>query len=101
MIGPSAAGKSTVSRLMVGAMRPDTGVVRLDGADLATWDAAQLGGAVGYLPQEVALFPGSIRDNIARFGDAGDEAVVAAAQGGLRARDDRAAAERLPDDAGR
>jgi PrtD family type I secretion system ABC transporter len=73
MVGPSAAGKSTVARLMVGAMR-------LDGADLATWDATQLGGAIGYLPQEVALFPGTIRDNIARFGDAGDDAVVAAAK---------------------
>jgi ATP-binding cassette subfamily C protein/ATP-binding cassette subfamily C exporter for protease/lipase/ATP-binding cassette subfamily C protein EexD len=80
IVGPSAAGKSTVARLMAGAMRPDSGVVRLDGADLATWDTAQLGGAIGYVPQEVALFPGTIRDNIARFGDAGDEAVVAAAK---------------------
>lgn len=79
LVGPSAAGKSTVARLMAGAMRPDTGVVRLDGADLATWDGAQLGGAIGYLPQEVALYPGTIRDNIARFGPASDEQVVAAA----------------------
>ncbi|HEY1933954.1 MAG TPA: type I secretion system permease/ATPase [Acetobacteraceae bacterium] len=80
IIGPSAAGKSTAARLMVGAMRPDSGAVRLDGADLATWDAAQLGSAIGYLPQDVALFPGTIRDNIARFGSAGDEDVVAAAK---------------------
>lgn len=79
IVGPSAAGKSTLARLMVGALRPDHGVVRLDGADLATWDVAQLGAAIGYLPQEVALFPGTIRDNIARFGAVSDEEVVAAA----------------------
>ncbi|MGE4047645.1 MAG: type I secretion system permease/ATPase [Acetobacteraceae bacterium] len=80
VIGPSAAGKSTVARLLAGAIRPDVGVVRLDGADLLTWQPQQLGAAIGYLPQEVALFPGTIRDNIARFGEATDDEIVAAAK---------------------
>jgi ATP-binding cassette, subfamily C, bacterial len=80
IVGPSAAGKSTVARLMAGALQPDGGVARLDGAELPTWQTAQLGAAIGYLPQEVALFPGTIRDNIARFGDASDADVVAAAK---------------------
>jgi PrtD family type I secretion system ABC transporter len=80
LIGPSAAGKSTLSRVMAGALRPSEGIVRLDGAELHTWNDAQLASAIGYLPQDVALYPGSIGENIARFGGATDEAVVAAAQ---------------------
>jgi PrtD family type I secretion system ABC transporter len=80
IIGPNAAGKSTLARMLAGATCPDSGTLRLDGAEYATWDQAQLGRAIGYVPQEVALFPGTIRDNIARFGEATDEAIVAAAQ---------------------
>jgi PrtD family type I secretion system ABC transporter len=80
IIGPNAAGKSTLARMLAGATCPDSGTLRLDGAEYATWDQAQLGRAIGYVPQDVALFPGTIRDNIARFGDVTDEAIVAAAQ---------------------
>ena len=80
IIGANAAGKSTLARVIAGATCPDSGVLRLDGAEYASWNAAQFGRAVGYVPQEPALFPGTIRDNIARFGDATDDVVIAAAQ---------------------
>lgn len=80
IIGPSASGKSTLARLLVGAWPPHHGHVRLDSADLWQWDREQLGQYIGYLPQEVELFNGTVQENIARFSeDADDNGVVAAA----------------------
>ena len=77
--GPSAAGKSTLARLIAGALQPSTGQVRLDGAEIGLWLASGGHRYLGYLPQEADLFGGSVRDNIARLGTADAEEVIAAA----------------------
>jgi ATP-binding cassette subfamily C protein len=76
MVGPSRAGKSTLARLIVGAIRPHSGVIRLDGADIQNFDSDQLGRHIGYLSQEVELFPGTIAENISRFDQSSDDAAI-------------------------
>ncbi|MBP2084654.1 ATP-binding cassette subfamily C protein EexD [Pseudomonas putida] len=80
IVGPSAAGKSTLVRALMGIWPPQHGVVRLDGADIASWDKQALGPYVGYLPQDIELFEGSISENIARFDKVDPDKVVQAAQ---------------------
>ncbi len=80
LVGPSASGKTTLLRLMLGLRRPTTGAVRLDGVELAHWPEAQWAEAVGYLPQDVELFAGTVAQNIARLGPVDGERLLAAAR---------------------
>ena len=80
LVGPSASGKTTLSRLLVGSWVATAGAVRLDRADFAYWDATDRGRHIGYVPQDVELFEGSVRENIARLTDADPSEVVDAAK---------------------
>lgn len=80
IVGPSGTGKSTLARMLVGSLAPTSGSVRLDLMDIRNWDPRQFGETVGYLPQDVQLFPGSVKANIARMReDVSDESIFDAA----------------------
>lgn len=78
--GPSAAGKSSLARLLVGIWAPSSGEVRLDHVNIADWRREEVGPHIGYLPQDIELFPGTVAENIARFGKIDAEKVVDAAR---------------------
>jgi len=80
VIGRSASGKTTLIRLLLGILKPYSGVVRLDEADIAQWNRDSLGAHIGYVPQDVELFCGTVAENIARLGSVDSEKVVLAAK---------------------
>ena len=80
VVGPSGAGKSTLARAVLGIWPTTNGAIRLDGAEVFNWDREHLGQFIGYLPQDIELFEGTIGENIARFGDIKPEQVVEAAK---------------------
>jgi ATP-binding cassette subfamily C protein len=79
VIGPSGSGKTSLVRHLVGAMNPASGAVRLDGTEMQHWDSDQVGRYIGYLPQDVKLFGGSVAENVSRFEDEPKDADIVAA----------------------
>ncbi|MBO6824964.1 MAG: type I secretion system permease/ATPase [Sneathiella sp.] len=80
IIGPSASGKSTLARLLTGVWAPTSGKVRLDGVEISKWDHEELGPSLGYLPQDVELFDGTVLENISRFSEGEPSLVIEAAK---------------------
>ncbi len=80
LIGPSAAGKSSLAKVLLGIWPASAGKVRLDGADIASWNFERLGPYIGYLPQDVELFSGTVGDNIARLGEKDSDRIIDAAR---------------------
>jgi PrtD family type I secretion system ABC transporter len=80
IVGPSGSGKSTLARFIIGVWRPTSGCARLAGVDVAGWNRSELGPHLGYLSQNIELFDGTIAENIARFGVADSDAIIAAAK---------------------
>ena len=95
VVGPSAAGKSSLARVITGVWPPSSGSVRLDGSDFAHWGARERGRHIGYLPQDIELFSGTVAQNIARFQEVGSDVVIETAQLVRLSRDDPALAGRL------
>jgi PrtD family type I secretion system ABC transporter len=80
LIGPSGSGKTTLARLLLGVLEPRIGNVRLDGMNISAWNEQDRGQYIGYLPQDLELFSGTVAENIARLSEASSEDIVAAAQ---------------------